>query len=50
VEEAVLGLDTQFVPVLVGALVLEPVTVLRVVLVVRGLLVIVRVPTAGVFV
>ncbi len=45
-----MGFDTQFVAVLVGALVLEPVTVFMFVLVVRGLLVIVRVPTRGVFV
>ena len=43
-------MDTQFVPVLVGAFVTVPVTVFRTVLVVRGVAVIVRVPTKGVFV
>ena len=50
VDEAVMGLDTQFVAVLVGALVVEPVPVFRTVLVVRGLLVIVAVFCAGVLV
>jgi hypothetical protein len=50
VEEAVIGLDTQFVAVFVGAFVLEPVKVLAIVLVVRGLPVIVRVPMTGVLV
>jgi len=50
VDEAVIGFDMQFVAVLVGALVVEPVPVFRTVLVVRGLLVIVAVFCAGVLV
>ena len=49
-DEAVIGLDTQFVVVLVGALVVEPVPVFRTVLVIRGLLVIVAVFCATVLV